>query len=112
MPGECAPQPHQLPLACALSTLPTLCFRYRYGDRIYFSSNTGSGIFEVDHTSLTAVLDRTGENACDFTTNRCAPLAASAAHMTWVRSPRMHERRTQRAARACTSVGAQPMRMC
>jgi len=40
---------------------------YRYGDKIYFSSNSGSGIFEVDHASLTAVLDRTGPDACDFT---------------------------------------------
>ena len=90
MPGERAPQPRQLPLACALSALPTLCCRYRYGTKIYFSSNTGSGIFEVDYTSLTAVLDRTGTNACDFGTSgmhgttgtRCAPLAASAIHMT------------------------------
>ena len=46
---------------------------YRYGDRIYFSSNSGSGIFEVDYTSLTAVLDRTGADACGFnTTHVCS----------------------------------------
>ena len=45
--------------------------RYRYGERIYFSSNTGSGIFEVDGTSLKAVLDRTGDDACDFISSQC-----------------------------------------
>ena len=39
---------------------------FRYGDKIYFSSNTGSGIFEVDSDSLKAVLDRTGADACDY----------------------------------------------
>lgn len=50
------------------------CRRYRYGTRIYFSSNTGSGIFEVDYSSLTTVLDRTGADACDFSSSgrQCA----------------------------------------
>ena len=45
---------------------------YRYGDRIYVRdpphphTNTGSGIFEVELASLQAVLDRTGDDACDF----------------------------------------------
>ena len=39
---------------------------YRYGSRLYFSSNIGSGIFELDNASLTEVLDRTGADACDF----------------------------------------------
>ena len=61
--------------AHSLSPLFTLCCRYRYGDRIYFSSNTGSGIFKVDYTSLTAVIDRTGADACDFTSShQCVPL--------------------------------------
>ena len=45
---------------------------YRYGTRIYFSSNTGSGIFEVDGPSLIATLSRAGPDACDFTTSQYA----------------------------------------
>ena len=53
---------------------------YRFGSRIYFSSNTGSGIFEVDRTSLTAVLDRTGADACDFITSQYADSECHAHH--------------------------------
>ena len=68
----------RLPLSCVFLTLLTLCCcRYRYGSKIYFSSNSGSGIFEVDYTSLTAVLDRTGADACDFISTRCALLMCS-----------------------------------
>lgn len=44
---------------------------------MYFSSNTGSGIFEVDRDSLVAVLDRTGADACVFTSN---PQCVAASH--------------------------------
>jgi hypothetical protein len=45
---------------------PTRCHSYRYGDNIYFSSNTGSGIFQVDTSDLVAALGRTGSDKCDF----------------------------------------------
>ena len=58
-------------MLCQLSQPSCLVGRsYRYGEKIYFSSNTGAGIFEVESTSLKAVLDRTGADACDFTGSR------------------------------------------
>ena len=74
MPGECGGTSRLLPLARALFTGFVLSHRYRYGTKLYFSSNTGSGIFEVDHASLTAVIDRTGADACDYTSSQCVPL--------------------------------------
>ena len=63
----------QPPLVCE-PMCAALCRRFRYGSLIYFAANSGSGVYEVDYDSLTAVLDRTGANKCNFTHTQCAAL--------------------------------------